>query len=228
MSAPTAPSKRKPLRLKAAERLANPLAPRKVHRPEAVVDDSFIQSKRDKQLIRHSSFVSRIAKAPGPIPGQTPSSRKNQKRRENGRKKDRLHATLESLADALPELTADEVATGEAEAAGRIRHRSLRSKPGALKRKERVVRGEMERFGVSLAQLSSVPEVPVVPVVPGDGPGAGERMVEDGGADENKAPVQSTANRFAALRGFIAATMDQNPAFAAQHRAIGGNGAKGA
>ncbi|ROV96562.1 hypothetical protein VMCG_07807 [Cytospora schulzeri] len=215
--APTAPSKRKPLRLKAAERLANPLAPRKVHRPEAAVDDSFIQSKRDKQLIKHSSFVSKITKAP------TPTSKKNQKRRE----KKKLQTNLESLADALPELTAEEIATGEAEVSGKIRHKSLRSKPGALRRKERVVKGEMERFSMSLAQLSSVQEVPVVPAAAGAGAGA-ERMMEDGGADENKAPVQSTANRFAALRGFIAATMDQNPAFASQHRAIGGNGVKGA
>lgn len=78
----------------------------------------------------------------------------------------------------------------------------------------------MERFSVSLAQLSSVQEAPVAAA-------AGDMLIEDGGAHENKAPVQSTANRFAALRGFIAATMDQNPAFAAQHRAIGGNGVKG-
>ncbi|KUI60961.1 hypothetical protein VP1G_08161 [Cytospora mali] len=207
----SAPNKRKSLRLKASERLANPLAPRKTHRPEAAVSDTFIQSKRDKQLIKHSSFVSKIGKAP------SASARKNQKRRE----KKKLQTNLESLADALPELTAEEISRGEAENAGKIRHKSLRSKPGALRRKERVVRGEMERFGMSLAQLSSVKEVPV----PAAG---GERMMEDGGADENKAPAQSTANRFAALRGFISATMDQNPAFAAQHRAIGGNGAKGA
>lgn len=146
----------------------------------------------------------------------TPTQKKNLKRRE--RKK--LRTDLSSLADALPALTAEEVAAGEAEGAGRIRHRSLKSKPGALRRKERVVKGEMERFGMSLAQLSAVREVPVVA-----GPaGAGAAVEEDGGADENKVPVQSTANRFAALRGFISATMDQNPAFASQHRALGGSG----
>lgn len=152
----------------------------------------------------------------------TPTQKKNLKRRE--RKK--LRTDLSSLADALPALTAEEVAAGEAEGAGRIRHRSLKSKPGALRRKERVVKGEMERFGMSLAQLSAVREVPVVAGPAGAAAAAAaERMVEeDGGADENKAPVQSTANRFAALRGFISATMDQNPAFASQHRALGGSG----
>lgn len=206
--APTAPSnKRKSLRTKATERLANPLAPRKAHRPEAVVPDTFIPSKRDKQLIKHSSFVGRITKGP------TPTQRKNLKRRE----KKKLQTNLESLADALPELTAEEIAGGEAEASGRIRHRSLKSKPGALRKKERVVKGEMERFSMSLAQLSAVREAPAVPAAAGV-----QGMMEDGGADENKAPVQSTANRFAALRGFISATMDQNPAFAAQHRGVGG------
>ncbi|KAK7730573.1 hypothetical protein SLS53_008963 [Cytospora paraplurivora] len=210
--APTAPNKRKPLRLKASERLANPLAPRKVHRPESNVSDTFTSSKRDKQLIKHSSFVSRITKD-----RPTPTQKKNLKRRE----KKKLQTNLGSLADALPELTAEEIATGEAEGAGRIRHKSLKSKPGALRRKERVVKGEMERFSLSLAQLSAVREVPVVAAPAG---AAAESMVEDGGADENKAPVQSTANRFAALRGFISATMDQNPAFASQHRALGGSG----
>ncbi|ROV90399.1 hypothetical protein VPNG_10024 [Cytospora leucostoma] len=212
---------RKPLRLKASERLANPLAPRKVHRPESSVSDAFTSSKRDKQLIRHSSFVSRISKDRPSSSRPTPTQKKNLKRRE--RKK--LQTNLDSLADALPELTAEEVAAGEAEGAGRVRHKSLKSKPGALRKKERVVKGEMERFSMSLAQLSAVREVPVVAAASSAGSGAAaESMVEDGGADENKAPVQSTANRFAALRGFISATMDQNPAFASQHRALGGSG----
>lgn len=90
-------------------------------------------------------------------------------------------------------------------AQGKIRHKSLKSRPGALKRKERVIKGEMERFGRSLAQLASMPE------------GTGEKGVDD--RDENTetegAPQQAQAasNRWAALRGFISATMEQNPAF---------------
>lgn len=81
------------------------------------------------------------------------------------------------------------------------------------------MRGEMERFGMSLAQLSTVKEQPA-PVA------ARQQQVEmdvenKDGEEENRAPVQSTANRFAALRGFISATMEQNPAFSRQNGLAG-------
>lgn len=81
------------------------------------------------------------------------------------------------------------------------------------------MRGEMERFGLSLAQLSTVKEQPA-PVT------AQQQQVEmdvenKDGEEENRAPVQSTANRFAALRGFISATMEQNPAFSRQNGLAG-------
>lgn len=214
--APTAPSttKRKTLRLKATERLANPLAPRKVHRPDSVVTDTFFDSKRDKRLIKHSAFVSKISK---PQSGISKAARKNAKRHD--RKK--LQTNLESLADALPELTSEEVTGGQTEKDGRVRHRSLKSKPGALRKKERVVRGEMERFGMSLAQLSTVQErannnkiQPTYAAAANSSTiGVAETTIE--GVVETSQPTRSAAaNRFAALRGFIAATMEQNPAFA--------------
>ncbi|KAG8157190.1 hypothetical protein KVR01_012898 [Diaporthe batatas] len=217
--APTAPTKRKSLRAKATERLANPLAPRKTHRPQAQVSESFIESKRDRRLIKHSSFVSRITKPSSTR--LTPTQRKNLKRRAKARESATNAATnLTSLSDALPSLTEDEVRAGETQAAGRVRHKSLKSTPGALRRKERLVRGEMERFGLSLAQLSTVREQPAPT------PAAAEGMnVEDkDGEEENRAPVQSTAGRFAALRGFIAATMEQNPAFSRQNGLAGRTG----
>jgi hypothetical protein len=125
---------------------------------------------------------------------------------------------LSSLSDALPSLTADEVRTGEVEASGKVRHKSLKSTPGALRKKERLVRGEMERFGLSLAQLSTVREQPSAQQQQQQA----EMDVEDkDGEEENRAPVQSTANRFAALRGFISATMEQNPAFSRQNGLAG-------
>lgn len=200
--------------MKATERLANPLAPRKVHRPSAQVDDSFIESKRDKRLIKHSSFVSRISKPAH----KTPTQRKNLKRREKHRQA-QAATSLASLSDALPSLTADEVRAGEAEAAGKVRHKSLKSTPGALRKKERLVRGEMERFGLSLAQLSTVKEQPAP--VPAQQQQVEMDVENKDGEEENRAPVQSTANRFAALRGFISATMEQNPAFSRQNGLAG-------
>ncbi|KAJ4139479.1 hypothetical protein NW765_003381 [Fusarium oxysporum] len=54
----------------------------------------------------------------------------------------------------------------------------------------------MERFGVSMARLTQQDGVPV-------------QKVE---AEEKAAPAP-TANRWAALRGYISSTMEQNPAF---------------
>lgn len=157
--------------------------------------DSFIESKRDKRLIKHSAFVSKIAKP----------STSGQKRRRPNKK---LVTTLESLGDALDDIVAEGGVPekGDAGQEGKTRHKSLKSRPGALKKKEKLVRGEMERFGKSLAQLQQV-------VGTED---KGGMVVEGGKVVEGEAQTQtapSTSNRWAALRGFISATMEQNPAF---------------
>jgi len=94
--------------------------------------------------------------------------------------------------------------------AGKVGHKSLRSKKGALKRKERVVKGEMERFGASMARLAGVVQAPA--------PREGARDVEEAERKEapqpERAAAPATSNRWAALRGYISATMQQNPAFA--------------
>ncbi|KAJ9157214.1 hypothetical protein NKR23_g360 [Pleurostoma richardsiae] len=225
--APTAPSKRKTLRQKVRERLENPLAPRKAHRPDSAVTDAFLDTKRDRRLIKHSAFVSKIARS-------HPSSSATAKKRRRPSKK--LVATMESLAKALPELTEEELqraagaagrnggGDGVAEVTrdGKVRHRSLRSRPGALKRKERVVKGEMERFGVSLAQLASVKEAPRarggmdVERQSQPQPRTQQGSQEGDATSVAPAPQAATANKWAALRGFISATMEQNPAFSAK------------
>lgn len=156
------------------------LAPDKVFREDAAVTDDFIESKRDKRLMKSSSFMSRVALSAG--------VKKNKKRTGKGRSQ-QLKTTLNSLADALPELEAG--MGGEEILAGKIKHKSLRSKKGALKRKEQIVKGEMERFGVSMAKLSEVQPQP----------------------SQKKAEASAPSSRWAALRGYISSTMDQNPAF---------------
>ncbi|KAI1382059.1 ribosome biogenesis protein SLX9-domain-containing protein [Hypoxylon crocopeplum] len=211
--APVAPTKRRSLRAKlAAKSSSEPYAPRRAPRPDAAgTSDGFINSKRDKRQVKHASFVSRIEKA----------NRKPLKRRRPGKK---LVANLDSLADTLPNLLAD----GETEEGlrqmreGKVRHKSLKSKKGALKRKEKLVRGEVERFGVSLARLSTVEEKMVEVEVEAEakveqseeGGMRGVVVEEAQGTGTGTGPAQmSTANRFATLRGFISATMEQNPAF---------------
>lgn len=129
---------------------------------------------------------------------------KANKRRRPSRK---LAATLDSLADALPELDED------AGQPGKVKHKSLRSKRGALKKKEMVVKGEMERFGVSMARLTGTPQENAVPagVQPDDDDDDDEDMNDK--AKAKPAAPAPTANRWAALRGYISATMEQNPAF---------------
>ncbi|EHK50418.1 hypothetical protein TRIATDRAFT_303984 [Trichoderma atroviride IMI 206040] len=183
----------------------HPLAPQKTFRENASTSDSFLSSKRDKRTIKHSSFVSRVT--------STTSARVSKKALKRGgrNKKSTTLNSLDSLADALPELAAGE---GAAEIlAGKIRHQSLRSKKGALKRKERLLKGEMQRFGVSMAHLSSMPAQPQ-----SGGQLAEKAAVPTASAPSNtstsaptSAPVVS--NRWAALRGYISATMEQNPAF---------------
>ncbi|KAM3441577.1 hypothetical protein NHJ13734_002801 [Beauveria thailandica] len=181
----------------------HPLAPLKTFRPDAgSLPDSFTSSKRDKRLIKHSSFLSRVAES-GVSKTSSSSPRKN-KRTGRGRSK-QLSTTLEGLADALPELQ-----DGAEAPLGKIRHKSIKSKKGALKRKEQVVKGEMERFGVSMAQLAGTREQER-----GSGASTGEMMknkVEgEGGREQGSA---GGASRWAALRGYISSTMEQNPAFA--------------
>jgi hypothetical protein len=110
---------------------------------------SFPSSKRDKQKIKHSSFVSKIEK----------SSAKTQKRR---RPNNKLVANLESLADALPGLEED--GAGGAKEVGQARIMpsqprqildSMKSGRGAAKRREKLNKVEKERFNANLVQLAS-------------------------------------------------------------------------
>lgn len=76
------------------------------------------------------------------------------------------------------------------------------------------MKGEVERFGVSLARLSAVAEKEVQMDV--EQGGKENTMMETRDATTVPAPAPapvSTTNRWAALRGFISATMEQNPAF---------------
>ncbi|PTB66832.1 hypothetical protein BBK36DRAFT_1198579 [Trichoderma citrinoviride] len=182
----------------------HPLAPPKTFRPNASTTDSFLSTKRDKRTIKHSAFISRVASSSSKIS-------KSKTRRRSKTKSSATLNSLDSLADALPELADGE---GAAEVLdGKIKHQSLRSKRGALKRKERLLRGEMARFGVSMAQLSTVK-----PAAPAQSQGAAmfsnSTVAEKKTEEETKQPAPAAvSNRWAALRGYISATMEQNPAF---------------
>ncbi|UKZ79832.1 hypothetical protein TrVFT333_007595 [Trichoderma virens FT-333] len=179
----------------------HPLAPQKTFRTNASTTDSFLSSKRDKRTIKHSSFVSRIS--------STARISKSAKPRRRAKKNATL-SSLDSLADALPELADGE---GAAEVLdGKIKHQSLRSKKGALKRKERLLKGEMARFGVSMAQLSHLPAQQQQNAIPQPEKSSLPPLPISSGT-ATSAPAPAASNRWAALRGYISATMEQNPAF---------------
>lgn len=77
-----------------------------------------------------------------------------------------------------------------------------------------MVKGEMERFGVSMARLTGAPQENAAPAgVQHDDDDDDEDMDKAKVGESRPAAPAPTANRWAALRGYISATMEQNPAF---------------
>lgn len=96
---------------------------------------------------------------------------------------------------------------------GEKKRGSLKSRPGAMKRKERLERGERERFGRNLAVILGKRGEK------GKGKEEGDMLVEgeagDGGDGdgENKKVVETTKGRFAALRAWVGENIERHPAF---------------
>jgi dynactin complex subunit len=145
--------------------------------------DAFRTSKKDKRQIKHATLMSKIAK-----------SSKTQKKRRPSKK---LVANLESLADALPD--AADNSHDAASQVNIIKQKTLRHKPGAMKRREKLEKVERDRFAKNLAQMASI-QPAAAPAATGD---ASEALPES----------NPTANRWSALRNFISQTMEQQPVF---------------
>lgn len=158
---------------------------------------AFPTTKKDKRHIKHSTLISRVKKSSS----SSSEAQKNKRRRQ----KKRLAVNLESLADTLPDVVDTATIIDEAGRKGRdaalreqanvdiIHHKSMKSRPGALKRREKIDKGERERFARNLAEMS--------------GKKTGETG-ENGAKQENS---QQGHDRWVALRGFIAQTMEQRP-----------------
>ena len=147
--------------------------------------------------------MSRIEKA-------RPASAK--KRRRPSKK---LVAGLESLAAALPQAnaeaggaTADGAALGQARL---IRQKTLKTRPGAMKRKERLERAERERFGKNMAQMVGTPAAGNAPR--SENPLQVTPLMSNGPAAEPASAAAATGSRWAALRGFISQTMEHSAEF---------------
>ncbi|KLJ07171.1 hypothetical protein EMPG_17341 [Blastomyces silverae] len=174
---------------------------------------TFRTNKKDKRQIKHSILLSKIEKP----------RTKTLKRRRPSKK---LVANLDSLVDALPDAgddnnnpndTNDKQREMLASQMNIIRQKSLKHKPGAMKRKETLDRRERERFARNLAQMAAAS-----PSTAGD-PGSLNNNNNNTPVHMAQSPSQPqpqlqaegapTSNRWAALRSFISQTIDQNPEF---------------
>lgn len=120
---------------------------------------AFSSTKRDKREIKRSTLLAKVQK----------SAKKPLKRRRPSKK---LVATLESLADALPDLgsedshlpAATKIDVGQATVnvglSSSSRMKSLKSRPGAMKRKAKLERAERERFSKNLAIMATTGSTP--------------------------------------------------------------------
>jgi hypothetical protein len=133
-------------------------------------------SKKDKRTIKHSVFVNKITKA---------HSKPLKRRRPNKK----LVANLESLADALPDVSEAKDECPTTEGLAKIRHRSLKSRPGAMKRKDKIEQVERERFGKNLAQMMG------------------------GASQPDRAKSSTIADRWSALKSFVHSTAEVKPEF---------------
>ncbi|KAL2355070.1 ribosome biogenesis protein SLX9-domain-containing protein [Cryomyces antarcticus] len=204
--------------------------PRSTYLPSSLSDSAFAPSKKDKRTIKHSAFLNRIEKAPI----------KRNKRRRPSKK---LVANLESLVDALPDLddvdgdewegVEDEGGDGDVSVTRRvggsdgmvkIKQKSLRSRPGAMKRKEKMEKIERERFDKNLAQMayrgagaigsqgvSHAELTQMSSSTAATGTQSTSQLGQEAGSEQKRAPP--TSDRWAALRGFISQTMEQMPEF---------------
>ena len=92
---------------------------------------------------------------------------------------------------------------GEGGGDGKIKHKSLKSRPGAGKRKEKLVAAEMERFGRNMASMCAGSGK-----VEGGGGYEASVVVAEGG-QEGRDREGSSKERWAAIRRFIAQTMER-------------------
>lgn len=159
----------------------------------------FPPSKRDKRRIKHAQLMNKITKS---------STSKPRRRRPNKK----LITTLDALADALPDNDDEASGTGTAgskpqDQVNIIKRKSLKSKPGAMKRREKLDKSERDRFAKNMAQLA--------PSSTTNGTGTStNKSVSTGSNRPVTQPASSTSQRWAALRGFISQTLETKPELA--------------
>lgn len=158
---------------------------------DGLFGDDFRTSKKDKRTIKHSSFISKIEK--------------NSKKAPQKRRASKKLATLDSLADALPDADTEEQQQDPNSQVNIIKQKTLKHKPGAEKRRQNLEKLERDRFARNMAQMTAM-DTTQEAAAPTTTEGASSTATEE---------TNGTANRWAALRSFISQTMEQQPVFKA-------------
>ena len=110
---------------------------------------------------------------------------------------------LQELEDALPDAGEDENRQKSDSTNVKIKHKSLKSRPGAGKKKERLITMEMERFKKNMALMATgTTEID-------NGDTMGSEMSQDESGETKR--VGGIAERWAAIRSFISQTMERRP-----------------
>ncbi|EXJ63625.1 uncharacterized protein A1O5_11386 [Cladophialophora psammophila CBS 110553] len=165
--------------------------------PEA--EPLFASSKKDKRRIKHAELMNKVTKS---------AAKKPRRRRPNNK----LVTALDALAAALPDdnelenngTRATGMSTGNQppDQVNIIRRRSMKSRPGAMKRREKVDKGERDRFAKNMAQLATPRSL---------NEAAAQTSRDTANGAGKTVPIPSTSERWAALRGFISQTLETNP-----------------
>ncbi|KAF2720045.1 hypothetical protein K431DRAFT_286197 [Polychaeton citri CBS 116435] len=191
-------------------------------------EDPFRTTKRDKRAIRHNALLAKvreggISKGQGarkkrrrpagqlktgvadlgdalPNIDESGSTGGNDDEWEGIDEEDEVNGVLDVEGVGLRKSTKRRRAGRQGE--GKMVMKSLNQRPGAMKRKARMERGEMERFGRNLAQMVGSGQAAVATAKEG---GSGAAPGEGAGAAQ--------ADRWAALRKFIGGTMEKSAVF---------------
>lgn len=195
-----APTRRPNIRVRAAAASSTPATLKQSTSNLASKDPAQRLNKKEKRTAKHNTLMSRVRDS---------SVTKTKKRRRPAKKLSAAEG-LDGLRDALPDFDEEEDEwegcsdsdTGDGEKKstrrrreGKMTMRSLKSKPGAMKRKHAMHQREVDRFGRNLAAMT------------GSGGMKGSDDVQPGGPGQRA--------RWNALRAFIGSTMERDRAFEA-------------
>lgn len=169
--------------------------------------ETFSNTKSDKRSIKHSLLLSKIKSSGSSDQNRVKkSSEKSSNKRRRPQKK--LTATLDSLADALPDFDDEDVVEYDAATVRKSKssaekaqttNKSLSSRPGIMKRKAKIEALERERFGMNIAMMSG-------------STGANSKLTAAKSGDATKTSG-GFGDRWAALKAHVQENMEKKAEF---------------